>query len=430
MSSVLRTILIASFFYYFSIYKISPWAIIKNVDFQITYDELSRNLYIHSSGKGKCTSHNYYINDKCKIINTSKKTNENNKAQCLYNQKCLTIAKYIFQHTGIEAVTEDIFLQPFVINNKLNILQKEKCNREVYINDKIKCLCCINDVVKNIQGDENEKIKENVTYQYNKCKCLLNYQDIYGDSNFFNKCENFECNNGLCTIQANGQPFCSCFENYYFEKKSNTCKKHEQNVENIHHINSNRDIIENTENDTRTIVSIKNNPPNYNNSHNYNNANNIIHNIEDLEEHNKSSNITTNGNTIISQRNYNNCPLNQIKNKKGICETIINYEETVCLRIDCSISTNEFQCFCTNVNGEHIKTDTFDVSYINICTLNNINCNNGICNNILIKDELGCICDENYIYDYDLKVCLSYNTNTFLSLFILCMLYAIIFLIL
>lgn len=285
--------------------------------------------------------------------------------------------------------------------------------------------CC-----KNIQGDENEKIKENVTYQYNKCKCLLNYQDIYGDSNFFNKCENFECNNGLCTIQANGQPFCSCFENYYFEKKSNTCKKHEQNVENIHHINSNRDIIENTENDTRTIVSIKNNPPNYNNSHNYNNANNIIHNIEDLEEHNKSSNITTNGNTIISQRNYNSCPLNQIKNKKGICETIINYEETVCLRIDCSISTNEFQCFCTNVNGEHIKTDTFDVSYINICTLNNINCNNGICNNILIKDELGCICDENYIYDYDLKVCLSYNTNTFLSLFILCMLYAIIFLIL
>ncbi|SOV77010.1 conserved Plasmodium protein, unknown function [Plasmodium sp. gorilla clade G3] len=430
MSSPPKWIIITTFFFYFSFYKFSHGAIIRNVDFQITYDELSRNLYIHSSGKGKCISHNYYINDKCKIINTSKKTNENNKGQCLYNQKCLTIAKYIFQHTGIEVVTEDIFLEPFVINNKLNVLQKEKCNIEVYINDKIKCLCCINNVLKNIQRDDDEKIKENVKYQYNKCKCFINYQDIYGDLKNINKCENFECNNGLCTTQANGQPFCSCFENYYFEKKSNTCKKHEQNVENIHTINKNGHTIEKTENNTRNNVSINDNIPNYNNSHNYDNGNNIIHNIEDLEEHNKSSNITPNGNTIISQSNYITCPLNQIKNKKGICESIINYEESICLRIDCSISSNEFQCFCTNVKGEQIKTDIFDVSYINICTLNNINCNNGICNNILKKDELGCICNENYIYDYDLKVCLSYNTNMFLSLFILYMLYASIFIIL
>ncbi|KYN99398.1 hypothetical protein PGSY75_1002300 [Plasmodium gaboni] len=430
MSSPLRCILIATFFYYVSLYKYSSWAIIRNVDFQITYDELSRNLYIHSSGKGKCTSHNYYINDKCKIINNSKKTNENNKAQCLYNQKCIPIAKYIFKHTGIETVTEDIFLEPFVINDKLNILQKEKCNTQVYINDKIKCLCCINDVLKNIQGYEDPKIKENVTYQYTQCKCLLNYQDIYEDLKNMNKCENFECNNGLCTIQTNGQPFCSCFENYYFEKKSNTCKKHKESLEHIHKINKNRETIEMTETDTLNNVTTNDNIPHHNNSYNYNNDNHIIHNTKDLEQHNKSSNNPHNGNTIISQNNYNNCPLNQIKNKKGICQTIINSEESVCLRIDCSISSNEFQCVCINLKGEQIKTDIFDVSYINICTLNNINCDNGICNNILKKDELGCICNENYIYDYDLKVCLSYSTNIFLRLFLLCIIYAVILFIL
>ncbi|CRG94081.1 conserved Plasmodium protein, unknown function [Plasmodium gallinaceum] len=412
MSSMLLWILTFAFFFNLICSLIaSNLTTLKDEDFEIIYESHSRNLVILSQNPKKCNNDTYYINDECKIINPQIKVNMNNVETCLNKNKCSHVAKYIFENINIDITSEQIFSKKLPCNNESDEKNYE-CNKELFINENMKCMCCkkeLSDFIKD-ETDNNvyEKCKNYNQYVFTDCKCLL--KNVANDSNIYiNNCENFTCNGGLCTLKTNGDPFCSCFDKYYFDMKKNACVKHEDENDILLYKDKNNNSEENHKNTSTINESSSNDNP--------------VNSLTTSLTKNRENELIDNGN---KKKTINNsCSKNHIKNKHGICEQKNILEESVCLRIECFNDHEKSECFCLNKNGEKIDYNTFDVSYISTCTLNNINCDNGKCNNSLKKDKLGCICDENYIYDNDLRVCINFSLRTFLNFTIIIAIYAI-----
>ncbi|SBS82579.1 conserved Plasmodium protein, unknown function [Plasmodium ovale] len=445
--------------------------IIKEVGIKFTYDVISRQLQIDSTGKEKCNKQKYYINEQCKIVNSMETLDENNVELCLNENSCSYISKYIFQNMGIDPFPEQDFKKIHHMN-KLSAEMAE-CNNEVFLNEKIKCMCCKKEekIAKRINEEEEmsnpDSTHSGIYYHFDECKCTLNYQvrrqminkmeekmesqmdgkmkgkpsrganpDVCPEVNppvnpdvavAPNKCKDFSCTDSFCALQTSGEPFCSCFENYYFDKKVDRCIKHEPQIKECDY-----DLHKNKTND-------------FPQKHD---RNEIQHSV-DSDINNSQNGLALKGKEKPDLVYANECPEHKMRNEHGECEEEGRNKqrnrdwdmktdgkkkmrkekeavENICLRLECFINSNNPECACINKNGEKIPNDIFDVSNISICTLNNINCDFGICNNLLNKNELGCICDKNFTYDDSLKTCISSSIIGFLSFTILLLSLAIL----
>ncbi|KAI4838724.1 hypothetical protein MKS88_002229 [Plasmodium brasilianum] len=384
MSSILFWVLIILLLFGLPFYKfkVSNTNIIKDVDFEIKYEATTKRLYVESVNKEKCGNQNYYINENCKIVSSLGKIDENNTELCLNKKnKCSYISNYIFQNLGIKSITKRDFSNLFH-SNRSTIKTQEKCNKEVHLNEKIKCTCCEKEIPNTTEGEVEGKekgtnIDNNNYYHFKDCKCILHYEVEYDDTVTPNKCESFTCTDGFCTLLINGEPFCSCFDNFYFDKNRNAYSQNNNSQD--HSLNRFQSVL-----DPKNRLNI---------NHTYNKA----------------------------------CQANQIRNEQGNCEDKDDHAiEDICFRLECFINSNKPECACVNKKREKIGNNIFDVSNINLCTLNNINCDYGKCNNLLKKEELGCICDENYKYDKSLKVCISSSLTGLLNYILLLVLFALI----
>ncbi|CRG99575.1 conserved Plasmodium protein, unknown function [Plasmodium relictum] len=420
----------------------------EDTDFKIIYESHSRHLIITSKNQETCNS-TYYINEQCKIIDSHIEISKNNTELCLNKNKCSYIEKYIFETVGIGIASEEDFSKELPCNNE-NDKTKHECNKELYINENIKCMCCKKDTPY-ITTDEAYKNAHTKCLNYNQytfseCKCLLKY-DTNDDNITTNKCENFTCRGGLCTLKVNGEPFCSCFDNYYFDKNKNECKRHEEIRHNTQ-FNENEitpSKVYNTSmpsTDGFLFNNNKKNPPGFFfldddksiliiKRKKEEKESDSLHTEEEKETgslHTEEEKETGSLHTE-EEKETDSLHTEEKKDKNETSEKIDNIEESVCLRIECFSDLKKPKCFCLNRKGEKIGHNIFDVSNINICTLNNIICDNGKCNNSSKKDYLGCICDQNYIYDKDLKVCISFSLRTFLNFILAIIIYIVMLII-
>ncbi|GAW80447.1 hypothetical protein, conserved [Plasmodium gonderi] len=421
---------------------------IKDRDFEIKYEPNSRHLYVSSLNMEKCNSYNYYVNQECKIIHSLEKIDENNSELCVNKNKCLYISNYVFQSLGIESVPEQYFSE---LNTSIDsdIETKEKCNKKVYINEKVKCICCIKEIenseIHSLEGELNPiQTNKKDFYPFDHCKCILNYEIDHDNILNVNKCENFICNNGFCTLQMDGEPFCSCSDNYYFDQSVNACIRHEDfvmNEANESVIQEEKEVGNKSErsmvkkNKTHQIVNEKQNDKIYDNQVNEKsinldneNHNSILPSIDNRTHYYHAQNIQSNhNNRDINNVLTNECLTNQIRNKQGICENVDNSSvKKICFRVECFVNPNKSECLCVDENGQKIENDIFDVSHITICTLNGINCDYGTCINSLEKNELACICDKNYKYNSSLKVCIGDASTSLLNSVLIITLFVII----
>ncbi|ETB58059.1 hypothetical protein YYC_04148 [Plasmodium yoelii 17X] len=398
--------------------KAQSESIIKTESIEISYDENSRHLYIDSINKDNCNKQKYYINEQCKIDNPMENNAENKRMSCLNGDNCSDILTYIYEKNGIDIVHEkDYHKFPFYDDLSYEIMG---CDKIVYLNKNIKCVCCIEN--RNNGLEENteepiidlEKTKIDNLYNFKECKCILNYQLKKNEIINSNKCDNFNCAEGFCTLQLNGQPYCSCFENYYFDKKLNSCTKHEQQIQKHDDDSIPKSLSSDPIND----------PQSFDQDEDTNN-----HKSTSQHEDTSTNNDT---NVLIPDPNLQDCQEDRLTDetsqcKKGNKDNENNTKENICLRLECFINSNKPECVCLNKNGDKISNNIFDVSNISICTLNNINCDYGICNNILNKNELGCICDKNYKYNHSLKTCISSSKIHILNFTILFLLFLLSF---
>ncbi|EUD67547.1 hypothetical protein C922_02253 [Plasmodium inui San Antonio 1] len=396
---------------------------IKDADFEITYEPNGRQLHVGSLNQEKCNNYNYYINQQCEIIHSLEKIDDKNALLCKNKNKCEYLTNYVFQSLGIENVPEADFsnLSP-PLNAKVE--RKEKCNKEVQLNEKIKCMCCI----KEMESSETEKINGELTpgqttkngvYPFGDCKCILKYEVDNEHALNADKCKNFICNSGMCTLRMDGEPFCSCEENHYFDKRTNACIRHQDEV----------NAGANQTNEASQSVMRKPRPLTYESESN----GNEIYDDQKNGEHtqrvgaNQDKGSDTHSHTAQGSpnnhenRNPNNaftdeCPINHVRNKQGECQKKeSNSAENICLRIECFVNSDPSECACIDKNGQKIEKAIFDVSHITVCTLNNINCDYGTCNNSPKKGELACICNKKYKYNSSLKVCIGYAATRLLS---------------
>ncbi|CAD2097761.1 conserved Plasmodium protein, unknown function [Plasmodium vinckei brucechwatti] len=406
--------------------KAQSEGIIKTKTIEISYDENSRHLYIDSINKENCNKQKYYINEQCKIDNLVENDAENAIMPCLNGDKCSDILTYIYENNGIHIVHEKDYSKfPFYDNLSNEIME---CNKIVYLNKNIKCACCIenrnNGLKENTEEPiiDLEKIKIDNLYNFNECKCALNYQLKKNEIINPNKCDNFNCIGGFCTLQLNGQPYCSCFENYYFDKKLNSCIKHEKQIQKCDDDSTPKILLHDPTTDPQIFDQGKG-------ANNYESTGQP----EDALTNNDTNVLTPDHLNITPQNsNFQDSQEDILTDETSQCKKINednenNTKENICLRLECFIDSNKPECACLNKNGNKISNNIFDVSNISVCTLNNINCDYGICNNILNKNELGCICDKNYEYNYSLKTCISSSKMHILNFIILFLLFLLSF---
>ncbi|CXI72334.1 conserved Plasmodium protein, unknown function [Plasmodium berghei] len=406
--------------------KAQSEGIIKTKSIEISYDENSRHLYIDSINKENCNKQKYYINDQCKIDNSMENNSENSIISCLNEDKCSDILTYIYENNGMRIVHEKNYYKfPFYDNLSYEIMG---CNKIVYLNKNIKCACCIEDQNNGLEENTEEplidlaKIKIENLYNFKECKCILNYQLKKIEIINSNKCDNFNCAGGFCTIQLNGQPYCSCFENYYFDKKLNSCTKHEQKIQKNDDDSVPKSLLSDPINDPQIFDQAEDA-----NNHKFTGQ------PEDTLKNNDANVLVPNHlNKIVQNPNLQDCQEGRLtdetsKFKKRNENNENNTKENICLRLECFINSNKPECVCLNKNGDKISNNIFDVSNISVCTLNDINCDYGICNNILNRNELGCICDKNYKYNPSLKTCISSSKIHIFNFIILFLLFLLSF---
>ncbi|KMZ80991.1 hypothetical protein PVIIG_04509 [Plasmodium vivax India VII] len=403
-------------------------------------------LHVGSLNQERCNNYSYYINQQCEIIHSLEKIDEQNALLCKNKNKCEYLINYVFQSLGIEAVPEEDFLNLTLPLNE-NVGEKEKCNKEVQINEKMKCMCCI----KEMESSETEKINteltpgqrtQNAAYPFGDCKCVLKYE--VDDEHALNadKCKNFICNSGICTRRMDGEPLCSCEENHYFDKRVCACVRHQDGVNGgASQASQSRQANQSTES-TRSTEAVMDQPRHvtYESDSNGNKINDdhkkgdhtqrVNDNHDDDSEthsHHAQGSQNNHENRNLSNAFTDECPINHVRNKQGECQRReSNSAENICLRIECFVNSDPPECTCVDKNGEKIEKAIFDVSHITMCTLNNINCDYGICNNSTKKGELACICDKKYKYNSSLKVCIGYAVARLLSWVLIIALFSII----
>ncbi|CAA9987654.1 conserved Plasmodium protein, unknown function [Plasmodium knowlesi strain H] len=404
---------------------------IKDADFEITYEPNGRQLHIGSLNEEKCNNYSYYINEQCEIIHFLEKMDDKNALLCKNKNKCEYLTNYVFQSLGIQSVQEEDFSN-FTTPLNAEIEKKEKCNKEVQLNENIKCMCCI----KEIENSETKKINEELTpgqaatidkYPFSDCKCILKYEVDDEHALSADKCKNFICNNGICTLRMDGEPLCSCEENHYFDKNVDACVRHQDGV------NGGTSQVSQAAMDEPRLVTYENDS-NGNEIYDDHKQGDHAQRINDIQDDNSDthSHHASGSQNNEESRNPSNvltdeCPINHIRNIQGECQRReSNSAENICLRIECFVNSNPPLCACVDKDGQKIDEVIFDVSHITMCTLNNINCDNGTCNNSPKKGELACICNKKYKYNRSLKVCIGYATTHLLSWVLIIALFGII----
>ncbi|ANQ07852.1 Uncharacterized protein PCOAH_00023270 [Plasmodium coatneyi] len=401
---------------------------IKDADFEITYEPNGRELHVGSLNQEKRNNYSYQINEQCEIIHSLERIDDKNALLCKNKNKCEYLTNYVFQSLGIETVPEEDFSNLTPLLNAEGE-EKEKCNKEVQLNENIKCMCCI----KQVESSEVEKINDelnpgqttkNGAYPFSDCKCILKYQVDDDHALNADKCKNFICNSGICTLQMDGQPLCSCEENHYFDKRVNACVRHQDGV--------NEGASQATMDEPPHVTyESDSNENEISDDHEQGDHNPIVNDNQD-DDSNTHSNHAQGSPDNHENRNPSNaftdeCPINHVRNKQGECRTReSNSTENICLRVECFVNSDPPECACVDKNGQKIEKAIFDVSHITMCTLNNINCDYGTCNNSPKKGELACICNKKYKYNSSLKVCIGYAAARLLSWVLIISLFGII----
>ncbi|KJP87769.1 hypothetical protein AK88_02525 [Plasmodium fragile] len=404
---------------------------IKDVDFEITYEPHSRQLQVASLNQEKCNNYSYYINQQCQIIHPLDKVDDKNVLLCTNKNKCEYLTNYVFQILSIETVPEEDFsnLTP-LLNAK--VAEKEKCNKEVQLNEKIKCMCCIKEMDSSDTEEINDElnpaqITQNARYHFSECKCIQKYEVDKEHTLKANKCENFICNSGLCTLRMDGEPVCSCEESHYFDERVNACVMHQDELngeqsqvsqaamEELRHVTYESDLNGNEIYDDHKK---EDHTPRFNDNQDDN---------SDTHSHQAQGIANNHDNRHPSNAFADECPINHVRNKQGECHREEkNSVDNVCLRIECFVNSDPPECACVDKNGQKIEKDILDLSHITMCTLNNINCDYGTCNNSTKKGELACICNKKYKYNNSLKVCIGYAPTRLISWVLIIALFGII----